>query len=165
MSQRLAYILCFITIAILLASGFYLEYVEGIAACPLCTLQRVCFALTGLLFFIGIFLYRCRLARVAINMFAALFALSGALLAGRQIWIQFFPSVNTGECGVSLSYMLSVMPVSEVAIKVFAGGTECTQRGWEFLKLNLPEWSLLFFLAFIVMTLYYLVRECKNCNQ
>ncbi len=162
MSQRLAYIACFLIVAIILGTGFYLEYFEGIMPCPLCTLQRICFAASGILFFLGIFLYRKRLARIGINLTTTLIAGAGMLLAGRQIWIQAYPSPENTECGVSIQYMMSVLPLQDVAEKIFSGSTECTQRGWELLKLNIPEWSLLFFGLFLLVNLYYLLGECRN---
>ncbi len=161
MSQRLAYFFCALTVAVILSTGVYLEYVEGIIPCPLCTLQRICFGICGLYFLFGLVLYRMRIARLIVNFLTVIMASLGALLAGRQIWIQFFPSPESSECGVSIKYLLSVLPVKEVAQKILSGGTECSQRGWEFLKLDIPEWSLIFFVFFILISLYYLVKDCK----
>src|SRR3990167_7335375 len=133
--------------------------------CPLCTLQRIAFAITGILFFIGIFLYHKKLARMAINLTSMLFAGVGIFLAGRQIWIQYFPSPDNSECGVSINYMLTVLPISDVAQKIFSGSTECSQRGWEFLWLNIPEWSLLFFTAILITSAVYLLQEFKCCKR
>jgi disulfide bond formation protein DsbB len=58
MSTRLMYLLGFVLICVLLATSVYLEFVEGIMPCPLCVLQRICFALWGLFFLLGIFLHR-----------------------------------------------------------------------------------------------------------
>lgn len=162
MSQRLAYIICFFTVVAMLATGFYLEYFDGIMPCPLCTLQRICFAALGIIFLAGIFLYRRRCVMIALNLSTILFTSLGIMLAGRQIWIQYFPSADSSECGVSLNYMLNVLPLTDVAQKIFSGSTECTQRGWEFLKLNIPEWSLLFFIGFLSVSMFYLLTNHKS---
>tara|TARA_R110000868_G_scaffold142331_2_gene359551 strand:+ start:298 stop:786 length:489 start_codon:yes stop_codon:yes gene_type:complete len=162
MSQRLAYIMCFLTVVVILGTGVYLEYVEGIMPCPLCTLQRICFSIAGAFFLLGIFLFRRRIARIIINIATLLISSVGAFLAGRQIWIQAFPHAAGSECGVSLNYMLSVLPLKDVATKIFSGSTECTQRGWEFMNLNIPEWSLLFFIVFLLTGFFYLIREYKS---
>lgn len=159
MSQRLAYIVCFVTIVAILGMGFYLEYFDGIVPCPLCTLQRMCFGALGILFLLGIFLHRRRLATVIINLLSILFSIAGVLLSGRQIWIQYYPSAENGECGVSLQYMLQVLPLQDVANKIFSGSAECTQRGWELLGMNIPEWSLVFFIAFGLISIYYLFKR------
>lgn len=166
MTQRFAYLFGFFIVVTILVTGFYLEYAEGIMPCPLCTLQRICFGLCGALFFIGILAYRSRIAVFFINLFSILFAGAGLLLAGRQIWIQANPSLATGDCGVSLNYMLSALPLSDVMQKVFSGSTECSQRGWEFLRLNIPEWSILFFGLFLLGSLYFLMRNwCSHCRE
>lgn len=162
MSQRQAYIFSFLIVVVILGTGFYLEYFEGIMPCPLCTLQRICFGVSGLLFFLGIFLYRHRIARIAINLTSVLLAAAGMFLAGRQMWIQAYPSPENTECGVSIQYMMSVLPLQDVVEKIFSGSTECTQRGWELLKLNIPEWSLLFFGLFLLINMYYLVSDRKS---
>lgn len=164
MSQRLAYIVCFFTVVAMLGTGFYLEYFDGIMPCPLCTLQRICFAASGLIFLFGIFLYRKRCINIILNLSTMLFASLGIMLAGRQIWIQYYPSADNSECGVSLNYMLNVLPLTDVAQKIFSGSTECTQRGWEFLNLNIPEWSILFFIGFLFVSGFYLLKGCKNCK-
>lgn len=162
MSQRLAYIFCLMTVAIILATGLYLEYFDGIMPCPLCTLQRICFISLGVLFFLGILLARKRILRAIINIMIILLASTGAGLAARQIWIQYFPSAEQGECGVSLQYMLQVLPLQDVVHKIFSGTAECTQRGWEFLGMNIPEWSLVFFIAFALISCYYLLATDKK---
>ncbi len=165
MTQRFAYLLGLFIVVVILATGFYLEYVEGIIPCPLCTLQRICFGICGVLFLIGFLAYRSRIAVFLINFMSMIFAGSGLLLAGRQIWIQANPALATGECGVSLNYMLNVLPLSDVIQRIFSGSTECSQRGWEFMKLNIPEWSLIFFGLFLLGSLYFLCRNwCRSCN-
>ena len=162
MSQRPAYIICLFTIVSILITGLYLEYFEGIMPCPLCTLQRICFVLLGVLFLLGIAAAHKRIIRAIINIIIIFTSLMGSVLAARQIWIQYFPSSEQGECGVSLQYMLQVLPLQDVIHKIFSGTAECTQRGWEFLSLNIPEWSLAFFIAFGLISLYYLLTSHKN---
>jgi disulfide bond formation protein DsbB len=162
MSQRQAYILSFLTIAIILGTGVYLEYFQGIMPCPLCTLQRICFGACGIFFLLGIFLYRKACSTMVINVATILISFTGMLLAGRQIWIQYFPSADTSSCGVSINYMLSVLPWQDVASRIFSGSTECSQRGWELLGLNIPEWSILFFALFFISSVYYLIRAWKQ---
>lgn len=161
MSQRMAYIICFLTVLIILGTGVYLEYVDGIMPCPLCTLQRICFAASGLIFLLGMFLYQNRFLRASINLASMFFAGLGVFLAGRQIWIQMYPNPDNSECGVSLNYMLSVLPIQDVVQKIFSGSAECTQRGWQFLSLNIPEWSLIFFVMFLLISTFYLFTDYK----
>lgn len=162
MTQRFAYLIGLLIVAGILATGYYLEYHLGIMPCPLCTLQRICFGITGILFLAGLFLYRCRLAVLFLNMLSLLFSAGGMFLAARQIWIQLYPSSENSDCGVSLQFMLGALPLTDVARKIFSGSAECTQRGWEFLNLNIPEWSLIFFTLFFITSCFYLFRGCRR---
>ena len=159
MSTRLTYLAGFILICLLLSISIYLQLFDGFTPCPLCTLQRVCFALLGVWFFIGIFIHKQKIARFFINFLCALTSLSGFFLAGRQIWLQHYPTANSNECGVSLQYMMQVLPFNEMLQKVFTGSAECTERGWEFLYLSMAEWSLVWFAFFLCLTSYLFLKN------
>lgn len=161
MSIRRAYFIGFMVASLLLLTGFYFQWVEGIMPCPLCMLQRFVFAWLIILFFMGILLHAKRRSRMVINVLASLASLSGVFLAGRQTWLQHFPSANGSECGVSLQYMLNALPMNEVVQKIFQGSAECTQRGMEFLYLNMAEWALIWFILFLLVSLCLLFEEFK----
>src|SRR3990167_9701150 len=152
LSTRSIYLSGLGVIILLLATSMWVEYIDEFIPCPLCTLQRLTFILLGILFFIGALLHQDKLSRITINYLSGCTALLGIFLAGRQVWLQNFSTGDNAECGVSIQYMLQVLSFKEVAQKIFAGSTECTQRGWEFLSLNMAEWSLVWFiLMFIVV--------------
>ena len=154
MSLRLSYFIGFIFTCALLAYGFYLQMFEGFIPCPLCTLQRICFALVGIfMLFCGVF-YRQRIIFYFMNTLAGVSSILGLFFSGRQIWLQHFPTTSNGECGVSLQYMLQALPINEVAFKVFSGSAECSKRGWVFLTFTMAEWSLICFLIFAVFIAY-----------
>ena len=161
MSTRLIYILEFIVICVLLLASLYFQFFKGMTPCPLCTMQRLSFVLLGIFLLFGIFLYGKRYARNTINVLALLASSLGIFFSARQIWVQLFPSADNSECGVSLQYMLQALPWKEVAEKVFSGTAECTQRGFEFLNMNMAEWSLIWFLVFAVMSMYLMVRKSR----
>ena len=158
MSKRYIYFLGWIAIVILLSFSFYLQFFDGIMPCPLCMLQRIAFALLGILFFLGIFLYAKRIYCFILNTLLLLTSSLGMLFAGRQIWLQHVPS-NTNECGVTLQYMMQALPITEVMQKIFEGSAECTQRGWELASLNMAEWALVWFIFFFLMSLYLLFKK------
>ena len=43
--------------------------------------------------------------------------------------------------------MLEVMPMTDVLKQLMHGSGECAEKGWTFLALGIPEWSLLCYLA------------------
>ena len=159
MTIRNTYIVAFLVITFLLATGFYLQYVDGFIPCPLCILQRFSFALLWLFFLIGAVLYSKRWLRMSVDVLCVIVSIAGIVFAGRQIYLQKFPSPDGGECGVSIQYMMQVLPITEVLQKIFAGSAECTQRGWEFLYLTMAEWTLLWFIAFLILSLCITVEE------
>lgn len=153
-------------IVLLLTTSAYLQMFDGFAPCPLCTLQRFAFFLLGFWFFFGIFLHEKRWGRIFVNMLAAVTAILGILLAGRQIWLQHTMPANSNECVVSLQYMLEAFPLSQVIQKVLLeGSAECTKRGWEFLHLNMAEWSLVWFAVLFLMIVTIILKEFKQTRR
>src|SRR5437762_14188503 len=114
MSIRATYFLGCIIISALLLTSLYYQIFEGIMPCPLCTLQRISFGILGLLFLTGIFVYSRHGFRLLIDILCGFTSLLGVLLAGRQVWLQHFPSVDASECGVSLQYMMQALPMNQV---------------------------------------------------
>lgn len=161
MTIRRIYLLGFLIITALLSTSLYLQFYDNIMPCPLCSLQRLAFCLLGITFLLGIVFVANKAARLIINCFALIFSLAGLLFAGRQIWLQHFPAAGN-ECGVSLQYMMQVLPMNMVIQKVFEGSAECTQRGWEFLSLNMAEWALIWFALFLLVSLYLVWKEIRN---
>ena len=159
MSIRLTYFIGMLIVCAILGSSIYLELSSGLTPCPLCILQRFAFVLLAFFFLLGIFLSSRRWGRILVNLLAFLSAVFGMTFAGRQVWLQHFHTGAGNECGVSLQYMLQVLPLNEVAQKVFIGSAECTERGWEFLSLNMAEWALLWFIAFLILTGYLFLKE------
>lgn len=153
-----------ITIFILVVSA-YLQFVDGILPCPLCTLQRITFGLVGIICLIGIFLHGKFWGRIFINCLLIVASLLGIFLAGRQIWLQRFPTSISNECGVSIQYMMQVLPLNEVIQKIFEGSAECTRQDWEFLHFNMAEWALIWFVLFLLMTVFLFLKEVRWKNR
>src|SRR3990167_531913 len=159
MATRSIYLLGLITVVLLLFISMWLQYMDDFVPCPLCTLQRLTFGLFGILFFIGIFVHNRKIGRITINFLSLCAAFLGILLAGRQVWLQYFSTGNNIECGVSIQYMLQILSFKEVAQKILAGSAECTQQGWKFLSLNMAEWSLIWFILLFILAGYLLKKR------
>lgn len=160
MSTKHIYLLGALATISLLLISIYLQMFEGFIPCPLCTLQRFTFGLLALIFILGIFIHK-RLSHLILSFFTTIASILGILLAGRQVWLQHFPPQNS-ECGVSLEYMIKVLPTHQVLQKVFEGSAECTQSGgWHFLTLDMADWSLVWFILFLFLSLYIFIKEYK----
>lgn len=158
---RVLYTIGFLAICVILSISYYLQIFSGFNPCPLCIFQRFVFSFLGILFFLGIVIYKKMWSRISIDFLCVLASIGGIILAGRQVWLQQFPSGNAAECGVSLQYMLQALPLGEVFKKVFAGTAECTQSGWEFLHLNMAEWSLIWFIIFFLYSICCALEELR----
>ncbi len=155
MCARLTHGLSFVVVLLLLLITLDLQFYHGELPCPLCSLQRVTFVGLAIWFLLGFFIPQ-RFFRLFIAAISTITALLGLLLAGRQVWLQHFPPPDSNECGVSLQYMLHMLPVNQVLQRVFAGTAECTQSGLTFLSLNMAEWSAVWFVVFIAVSVYLL---------
>ena len=165
MSIRLTYFLGLIGISLLLLTSVYLQFFKGIMPCPLCTLQRICFGFLGIVFLVGILFHAHRISRFLINSLVIIFSILGLFLAGRQIWLQHFPTAAASECGVNLQYMMQALPIHEVMKKLFEGSAECATRGWEFLFLNMAEWAFIWFIVFLFLGLSLLLKELQQTRR
>ena len=158
-TPRLIYFYAFLSTLGLVGLALYLQFGKGIEPCPLCVLQRIDMVLIGFLFLLG---FTCRLKKCAhmlLAMVGVLFSMVGIFLAGRQVWIQHLPPTNSMDCGVSLQYMLHVLPIDEVIKKIFQGTAECSLINWSWGGFSLAEWSLLWFTLFTLVFLWQLLRK------
>ena len=146
-SSRWAYLAGAAFAAGLMGFGLYLQYVEHQDPCPLCMVQRVIFIAILVLFALAALQHPRRLGRKIYAGLIALFSLSGVAVAARHIWIQHLPKDQVPACGPGLDYMLETMPMSSVLKELMHGSGECAEKGWTFLTLGIPEWSLLCYLA------------------
>ena len=142
-SRRTGNLLGLLGCAGLMGFALYAQYGLGLEPCPLCILQRVAVIATGAIFLLA-FLHNPgdRGARVY-GTLIAITALSGILVAARQIWIINQPAGSVAECGASLDYMMDVLPLHEVLGKVLGGSGECAKVDWLYMGLNMPTWVLL----------------------
>lgn len=164
MSARMIYLIGFFTICLILGGSFYLQFVDGIMPCPLCTFQRFAFLLLGLGFLFGVLVSSRMLGRLIVNIILTISALFGLVFAGRQVWLQHFSNAQNADCGVSLQYMLNILPIDQVIKKVFQGSAECRANGFQFLSLNMAEWSFIWFVLFLFLSVYLFLKERKWQN-
>lgn len=152
-SARSTYFIISICIAALVSYTFYLEAYQGFVPCPLCILQRCVFCILGILFFFSAVVPWHKTGRLVLGITNTLFAVIGLLLAGRQVWLQHLPLNTNADCGVSLQYLLKILPWQQAMAKVLYGTAECAQKGGMFLSLSLAEWALMCFILFLFFCL------------
>jgi|SRR6185503_5840940 len=145
MSLRFA--LAALACALLLGFGFYLQYGKGLEPCPLCLVQRGFFMAVMAVCIVAALHRPGRLGAVLYGALAALFALGGAAVAARQVWLQHLPPDKVPQCGPDLFFMMENFPLSRTLKTLVSGTGECAAVDWTFLRLSIAEWSLLCFAA------------------
>jgi len=143
----------------LMGFAMYLQYVKHQDPCPLCMVQRVVFIALLVVFAIAAAHGPKRTGERVYAALITLLSLSGMAVAGRHIWIQNLPKDQVPACGPGLDYMLETMPMGDVFQKLMHGSGECAEKGWTFLTLGIPEWSLLCYLALGVWALLIAFRK------
>lgn len=131
----------------LMAFALYLQYVKHEDPCPLCMVQRLIFIAILIVFALAALHGPKRTGERVYGALVALLSLLGVGVATRHIWIQNLPKDQVPSCGPGLDYMIETMPMSDVIKQLMHGSGECAAKGWTFLTLGIPEWSLLCYIA------------------
>jgi disulfide bond formation protein DsbB len=121
--------------------------------------QRVVFIAILIMYAIAMFHGPRRVGQRVYAVLISLLALSGIGVAARHIWIQHLPEDQVPACGPGLDYMLETMPMSDVLKQLMHGSGECAAKGWTFLTLGIPEWSLLCYIALGAWALAIALRK------
>ncbi len=140
----------------LLGFGLYLQHVVGLEPCPMCIVQRYLFILAALVAAIGAALPAAA-ARWSGGLMALL-SLTGAGVAARQSWLQWFPP-EIATCGRDLFGMIEAFPLKRVIPMLFRGSGDCSAVDWTFLGLTIANWSFLNFLLVAALGIGLLLKR------
>lgn len=142
----------------LMATGLYLQYVEGQEPCPLCILQRIAYISMMAIFLVAA-VHNPRSVGVRIYGGLAFVAgLAGTGVAIRYVWLQHLPAAEVPACGPGFAYILKKFPLADALGGVLAGSGECAKVDWTFLSLSIAEWSLVWFVLLTVLTVFITLR-------
>ena len=145
LANRWLYLAGALVIAGLYGAALYLQHALHQDPCPLCMVQRVIFIAMLVGFAIAALHNPERTGARVYAALIGLLALGGVGVASRHIWIQHLPKDEVPACGPGLDYMLENFPMAEVLKELMHGSGECAAKGWTFLTLGIPEWSLLWY--------------------
>ncbi len=158
-SGRWLYLAGALIIGGLFGGALYLQYVLYQEPCPLCMVQRFAFIAMLVLFVVAALHNPARTGSKVYAGLIGLFALFGIAVASRHIWIQHLPKDQVPACGPGLDFMLENFPMSQVLKELMHGSGECAAHGWTFLGLNIPEWSLLWFVLLGAWAVFIALRR------
>ena len=126
----------------ILCVGLLVEFALGLAPCPLCMMQRIWFALTGIVAWIGL----SHNPRWGIYpLVSALSAMVGGGFAIRQLWLQSLPADQVPSCGPDLSYMIDAFPLGDLLVAMTSGTGDCAVVHDVIPLMSIAGWSLLGF--------------------
>ena len=149
----------------LLIFGLYLEHVQGLEACPLCIFQRIAYTAIIFIALIGAIHNPRNLLQNIYKLLMVISSITGAAIAGRQIWLQHLPPELVPECGPGFDYMFNVFPFGEALKMIFTGSGECAEVKWRFIGLSIAEWSLIMFIGIFIATILSIyTSRYKNTN-
>lgn len=132
----------------MLCVGLYLQLVLEMMPCPLCILQRYAFAAVALACLVTVVLppAATRIGAAA----ACLTSLSGAGIAIRHLWVKAHPEIS---CGIDpLETALNKVFLAEWFPALFQADGLCSAEYEPILGLSIPQWSLVWFVVFAVVT-------------
>ena len=158
-SNRWLYLAGTLVITSAFGTALYLQYVLHQEPCPLCMIQRFIFIAMFVLFAIATLHNPKRSGTKVYGALIALLALSGVSTASRHIWLQNLPKDQVPACGPGLEYMLGNFPMAEVWQELMHGSGECAAKGWTFLELGIPEWSLFLYVLLGVWAVMITFRK------
>jgi disulfide bond formation protein DsbB len=153
----------FLVCCFLLGFAAYLQLHEGLLPCPLCVVQRVVVLLMGLVFLVGA-LYTPPVVggKKFHSGVLAFFGLLGILFASRHVWLTLQPPSAVATCSPTLEYMFSHLAITQTLKLMLLGTDDCAKDTWKMLGLNIPEWTLFFFIA---VTAFAVVRYMIAKNE
>ena len=164
-NSRKFFIVIFTICIGLLIFGLYLEHVHGLEACPLCIFQRIAYTVIIFIALIGAIHNPRNLLQIIYKLLIVISSITGAAIAGRQIWLQHLPPELVPECGPGLDYMFNVFPFGEALKMIFTGSGECAEVKWRFIGLSIAEWSLIMFIGIFIATILSIyTSRYKNTN-
>jgi disulfide bond formation protein DsbB len=146
--------------AALFGFGLYLQHAQALEPCPMCILQRFAFIAIGIVALVGAIDNPRGLALRIYSALITLLAIAGGGVAIRHSYLQHFPPPNQG-CGADLSYLLE-LPLSRAWPAIFRGTGECSEVGWKFIGLSIPEWALVWFVIFAVLAVLVVIRARRS---
>ncbi len=148
--------------ALLLGFGFYLQYGKGLEPCPLCLVQRGFFMALMALCVVAALHRPRRRGMLVYGSLAGLFALGGAAVAARQVWLQHLPPDKVPQCGPDLFFMMENFPLSRTLRTLVSGTGECAAVDWTFLRLSIAEWSLAWFAVLFLFFLWVVRAQLQR---
>ena len=159
-NERKIDFLIFIACIILLGVAFFMQYIMGLSPCYLCITQRFFIAIIGL-FSLLAFIHN-RGSKIY-GLIVALSAFVGGYFASKQLWLQSLPPEKIPACGPPVDYLFDSFNVGEAIKILIQGDGNCAAVQWTFIGISIPGWSLICFIAIVILSVLKIIRNNKTC--
>lgn len=150
-----------VTCIALLAFGLYLQHVVGLEPCPMCIVQRYALVLVALAAGLTAAITGKKGGLMAGAGVMVLLAGSGAFVAARQSFLQWYPP-EVASCGRDLYGMIETFPLKRVIPMLFKGSGDCSAIEWTFLGGSIANWSFVCFVGIGLLSLALIVRLARR---
>jgi disulfide bond formation protein DsbB len=151
--------------AALVAFAFlYLQEELGLEPCPMCLLSRYTFIAIAVVSLVAAIHGPRGGWLKAYALAVTLLSAIGIGISARHSYLQHFPP-KFETCGTDLDFLVTNLPLVQAFPKIFAGTGSCVQVDWRFLGLSIPEWGLVWFLAFAVLVLWLAFRKQSGARR
>lgn len=142
----------------LVGGGILMGNLLGLAACPLCIIQRLLYMVLVLTGALGLVLAGSGFGRRLAALASAVAAGTGLFVAGYQTWIQrFAPEV---KCSAATTWWEDLVDwLGEQAPQLFLSNGLCSDPAWKLFGLSIAEYSLMAFTVFTLISLWALFRR------
>ena len=142
----------------LAAASFMMVAWLKLQPCPLCVAQRTLFMLMGAVALVAFFAHRNLAGRIAGGL-TVLTALSGAAVAGYQVWLQHQPE-NMFTCGADPNFVEDIVYwLGQQVPVLFDAPGVCQDTALLIFGYSLAVWALVAFAACAVLGLWALLRS------
>ena len=162
-SPRRVWLFIALACAGLLSFGMYLQHVVGLEPCPMCIVQRYVMALMGLIALLGAALSG-RNTSWTVGSVLVVLAGSGAYVAARQSWLQWYPP-EVVSCGRDFYGMIETFPLQRAIPMIFKGGGDCSKVDWTFWGGSIANWSFVAFVGLGLLALATTVRILRTAPE
>ncbi|HCT04967.1 MULTISPECIES: disulfide bond formation protein B [unclassified Pseudomonas] len=149
--SRSLFFLAFLAGALTLGASFYVEYGALLRPCFLCQVQRIYVATFTVINLVAALHNPKRSAVILYGVASMGCALLGAVTAVRQVLLQNVASDQPADCWPSLQSMLENLSFWQALQSTVKGSVDCVEINWTLFDLSLPEWSLLCFVAMLIL--------------
>ncbi len=142
----------------MLGVGLYLQLALEMLPCPLCILQRYAFAAVALICLVTLALPAAGV-RIG-DALGAIAALTGAGIAIRHLWVKAHPTIS---CGIDpLETSLNKVFFAQWLPALFQADGLCTTEYDPILGLSIPQWALVWFVIFALVTAFVAWRARRS---